>query len=80
MNLSRAYIILFSSGRWVVAPDAPEVARQVGVSKHTIHHWFRKQKIVDKWIEKGFIILKGEGEYIKSNRGKNNLKIKKYNW
>lgn len=82
MNLNNCYIVIHKNGKTYITPDAPIVGEKVGKSKHTIYTWFRQGKnIIDRWTQKGYIVIKG-AEYIKSRRGKDNLtkERKKYNW
>lgn len=80
INLEKKYFLTRKGKRVVVAADANYIAILLKYSKHTVRDWFRnKVTIVDRWESEGFILVRG-GEYVKSNRGCNNLKIKKYNW
>lgn len=80
IDLEKKYFLFRKGHRVVVAADAIYIASLLKYSKHTVRDWFRGGvAIVDRWEREGFILVRG-GEYVKSNRGCNNLKIKKYNW
>jgi len=80
MDLENKYFLFRKGEKTVVAADAVSIASIIGYSKHTIRDWFRDGIfLVDKYEKKGFILVRG-GSYVKSNRGCNNLNIKKYNW
>ena len=80
MNLDNKYFLYRKGEQVVVAADAIYIASLIGYSKHSVRDWFRDgNKVIDRYDKKGFILVKG-GEYVKSNRGNNNFKKRKYNW
>ena len=82
MNVTEHTYILYirKTGEIIITPDGPVIAEILGVSKHTVLSWFREGRVhVDKYEKKGFILCKGSRS-VKSQRGKNNFKKKKYNW
>ena len=81
MNLRKRYILfLRETGEVVITSDGPVIAEILGVSKHTVVSWFRQGKTVrDMYDKKGYILVRG-ARFVKSKRGKNNFKRKKYNW
>jgi len=81
MKVDKTYILfLKGSQEAVMTPDAPIIAQLLKYSKHTVRDWFRNGvSCVDRYDKEGFILIKG-AEYIKSPRGANNFKKKKYNW
>ena len=81
MNLRKRYILfLRETGKVTITSDGPKIAEMLGVSKHTVVSWFRGgNSVIDRYDKQGFILVKG-GRFLKSERGKDNFKRKKYNW
>ena len=81
MNFNKRYILfLRDSQEVVITSDGPAIAERLGFSRHTITSWFRKGiTCVNRYDKEGFILVRG-ATFIKSRRGKNNLRKTKYNW
>ena len=81
LNLRKRYILFTrEGGKVTITSDGTKIADILKVSKHTIYSWFRKgNTVVDRYEKQGFILVKG-GKFLKSERGMDNFKRKKYNW